>query len=55
MEHAALMEVVDRLIHSGLNESEALLMVGRLLYEEAEDFIKVMNEIDSLKNPEEMN
>ena len=42
MEHEALKEVIDRLIMSGLDEVKALLLVARLLDEEAEGFLELL-------------
>lgn len=50
MLHAAMCEVIDRLIYdSGLSEAEAILLVGRLLEEEF-PFIADVLESDSNDN-----
>lgn len=45
MEHEALVEVIDRLILSGLDETGALLLVARFLDEEAEDFFRTRDDM----------
>ena len=55
MEHKAFMEVIDRLIGSGMKEMDALALVARLLEEESEDFISIMKEIKDEKDPTLMN
>ena len=52
MEHEALIEVVDRLIASGMGEIDALKLVTQFLWEEAEDFIRVR---DDLVEPDLLN
>ena len=51
MEHTALVEVVDRLIASGLDEMKAMELVAQLLWEEADDFIRVR---DDLVEPDQL-
>ena len=51
MEHDAFMEVIDRLIGSGMKEMDALALVARMLEEESEKFISIMKEIEDEKNP----
>lgn len=44
MEHEALIEVIDRLIMTGLDEVSATMLVARLLTEEAEDFLEAADD-----------
>lgn len=41
MIHNALCEIIDRLIHDGLTETEAISLVGRMLQEEIPGCIEV--------------
>ena len=44
----ALTEIIDRLIQdSGMTETEAFCLVGRLLQEEAYDFVEMMDRQES--------
>ena len=51
MEHAAFMEVIDRLITGGMKEMDALALVARMLQEESEEFISIMKEIEGERDP----
>ena len=55
MEHEVFMEVIDRLITSGMKEMDALALVARMLQEESEEFISIMKEIEGERDPAKMN
>ncbi len=44
MAHEAMVMIIERLIDSGLRETDALLLVGKLLYEESEEFLAALEE-----------
>ena len=50
MEHEVLVEVIDRLILSGLDEVKALLLVARLLDEEAEGYLDAVDDLPKVIN-----
>lgn len=49
MEHKTLIEVIDRLIMSGLDEVKALLLVARLLDEESEGFLAAVDDLPEME------
>lgn len=55
MEHDAMVKVIDRLILSGLKEPEAVGLVTQLLFEEAEDFVAIVDELYKLEITEKLN